>query len=170
MKDFDFKGVIQVITEAKPSHLALVSFLILPLVANYWLEALMKLFPTPSQELKYTWLGFLGLTYVFCLGWLLYDNQKAKSLETRRDQIAGRMIANEWTKITFDSARKALTKKASDADIFAVIEAFPKTLRYLRLKKKDDNRKYVLDSEGKQVYVHGIGFLATSDAEQAVDA
>ncbi|ARV19577.1 hypothetical protein AEP_02651 [Curvibacter sp. AEP1-3] len=170
MKDFDFKGVIQVITDAKPSHLALVSFLVLPLVANYWLEALIKLFPTPTQELKYTWLGLLGLTYVFCLGWLLFDNHKANILRTRRDQIAGRMIANGWTRINFDSARKALTKNASDAEIIAVIDAFPKTLRFLRVKKKDDNKNYVLDSEGKHVYVHGIGLLASSDAEAADDA
>ena len=165
MKDFDFRGVIQVITDAKPSHLALVSFLVLPLVANYWLEALTKLFPTPTQETKYWWLGFLAAIYVFCLGWLVYENSKTKKLETLRDQMVGRMIANNWTKISFDSARKALTRTASDAEIFSVLEAFPKTLRYQKLKKKDEQRNNVLDADGKQVYVHGIGLLLVGDAE-----
>jgi hypothetical protein len=167
MKDYDFKGVIQVITDAKPSHLALVSFLVLPLVMNYWLEALVKLFPAPTQEVKYVWLGFLVATYVFCLGWLLVDNARTKLLATRRDQIVGKLIAIERTRISFDTARKSLTKDATDADILSVIEAFPKILRYMRLKKRDDQGNYLRDANGKQVYVHGVGLLPTGDEQEA---
>lgn len=167
MKDFDFKGIIQVLTDAKPSHLALVSFLVLPLVMNYWLEALIKLFPTPTQEVKYTWLGFLALTYVFCLGWLLIDNSKAKALEMRRDQITGRLISNEWRSMSFESARKALTKEATDSMIMSVIEAFPKTLRYVRIKKKDSQKNYMRDTDGNQIYVHGIGLVPSSSEQEA---
>ena len=167
MKDFDFKGIIQVITDAKPSHLALVSFLVLPLVMNYWLEALIKLFPTPTQEVKYIWLGLLSAIYVFCLVWLLIDNSIAKTLEMRRDQIASRLIANEWRSMSFESARKALTKEATDSVIMSVIEAFPKTLRYVRVKKKDGQKNYMRDADGDQIYIHGIGLIPSSSEQEA---
>src|SRR3970040_2301658 len=99
MKEYDFKGIIQIISEASPSYLALVSFLVLPIVMNYWLETIIKVIPTLSVCWKVLALVFLAGVYLFCLWWLVRDNNKRKLLERKRDQIIGRMISNGWTQI-----------------------------------------------------------------------
>jgi len=165
MKDYDFKGVIQVISEAAPSHLALVSFLVLPVVMNYWLETLLKALPSISTFGKAIALLVLLFIYLCCLVWLVRENGKRKQLEIKRDQIVGRLIAKGWTKIGFDSARKALTEGTTDEEIISVIEAFPKTLQYVQLRKIDNNKQLIKDAEGNQAYRHGVGLVVANQHE-----
>jgi len=171
MKDYDFKGVIQAISDAAPSHLALVSFLVLPVVMNYWLETILKAYPAITTGWKIGSLGLLVIVYLFCLVWLVRENSTRKRLERMRDQIIGRLVTKGWTQIGFDSARKSLTGDASDEEIIAVIERFPTSLRYVRMRKRDKAKSLVKDAEGKQVYKHGVGLVATtpddSDDEDA---
>lgn len=169
MKDYDFKSVIQAISEAKPSHLALVSFLVLPVVMNYWLETLLKAVPLISVSGKISALIFLLLIYLFCLGWLVKENAIQKQLELKRDQIVGRLVSNGWTQIGFDNARKALTGAATDEEIISILEAFPKTLRYVQLRKRDANRQLATDANGNQVYKHGVGLVIADQHEVEED-
>lgn len=159
MKEYDFKSIIQIISEASPSHLALVSFLVLPIVMNYWLETIIKVIPTMSVCWKLLALVFLAGVYLFCLWWLVRDNNKNKLLERKRDQIVGRMISKGWTQISFDSARKSLTSETSDQEIISVIEAYPKSLRYVQMRQRDDNKELIKDEHGKQSYKPGIGLV-----------
>jgi hypothetical protein len=170
VKEYDFKGVIQAISEASPSHLALVSFLVLPVVMNYWLETLMKVLPELSTCWKVIALSFLVGVYLFCLWWLVRENEHQKRMERKRDQIIGRLVSNDWTKITFDSARKALTDETTDEEIISLIEAFPKSLRYVQVRKRDEQKNLVKDAEGKQVYAHGIGVVAAPQETNGEDA
>jgi hypothetical protein len=165
MKEYDFKGVIQAIAEAKPSHLALVSFLILPVVMNYWLETLLKAFPLMATSWKISALILLLLIYFFCLGWLVKENAHQKKLELKRDQIVGRLVSKGWTQIGFDTAKKAITKGATDNEIISIIEAFPKTLRYVQLRERDANRELVIDADGNQVYKQGVGLVSGGQHE-----
>ena len=82
-------------------------------------------------------------------------------LEQRRDQIIGRIVSKGWKQIGFDSARKSLTSntEVSDDEIIAVIEAFPKSLQYVKMRVKDKNKKLVKDEDGKQIYKHGLGLV-----------
>lgn len=165
MKDYDFKGIIQAISDASPSHLALVSFLVLPVVMNYWLETLTKAYPSISTCGRVVALMILLIIYLFCLWWLVRENENRKRLEIKRDQIIGRLVSKGWTKIGFDSARKALTANTTDEEIISIIEAFPKTLRYVQLRKLDNNKQPVKDADGKQLYKHGIGLVVSNQQE-----
>ena len=170
MKQYDFKGIIQVISEASPSHLAIVSFLVLPIVMNYWLETLVKAFPEISSSMKVFSLLILIAIYLLCLWWLAKENDHRKKLEQQRDQIVGRFISNNWTKIGFDSARKSLTEEVTDEQIISVIEAFPKTLRYIRMRERDDNRNPMKGSDGKYIYKHGIGLISPGEKQDDENA
>ncbi len=170
MKEYDFKGVIQAISEASPSHLALVSFLVLPVVMNYWLETLIKVLPELSTCWRVISLSFLVGVYLFCLWWLVRENEHHKRMERKRDQIIGRLVSNGWTKVTFDSARKALTDETTDEEITSLIEAFPKSLRYVQIRKRDEQKNVLKDAEGQQIYVHGIGIVATPQDIHGEDA
>ncbi|MCG7983337.1 MAG: hypothetical protein JAY90_11390 [Candidatus Thiodiazotropha lotti] len=153
MKDYDFKGVISAISDASPSHLALVSFLVLPIVLNYWLEALTKFFPTITLCWKIVSFIFLVVVYIACLIWLSVENKKKKQLETYKNIVLGRLIANNWKSMSFDSARKVLGEEFSDEQFATLIEAFPDTLRSARVKDTTHKAK-----EGeKQKYKAGIG-------------
>jgi len=153
MKEYDFKGVISAISEASPSHLALVSFLVLPVVLNYWLEALIKFFPSITLCWKIASFAFLITVYIVCLVWLSVENEKKKQLETYKNIVLGRLIANNWKSMGFDSARKVLGEDFSDEQFAALIEAFPDTLRSASVKDISHKPK-----EGeKQKYKVGIG-------------
>lgn len=165
MKDYDLKSVVQVISDASPSHLALVSFLVLPIVMNYWLETLIKAFPDVTGCWRVIALVVLIAIYVFCLWWLVKENANRKKLEIKRDQIIGRLVSNGWTKIGFDSARKSLTGTTADEEIISIIEAFPRTLRYVQLKVLDKDKQPVKDAQGKQTYKHGVGLVVANQEE-----
>lgn len=165
MKDYDFSSVIKVISQASPPHLALVSFLVLPVVMNYWLETLLKAFPSISICWKVGALCLLLVIYLFCLWWLAKENSNRQKLEVKRDQIIGRMVSNGWTKISFDSAKKSLTGQTTDQEIISVIEAFPRSLHYVQLKQRDQDKKLVKDAQGNQVYKHGVGLLIAHQEE-----
>ncbi len=153
MKDYDFKGIISAISDASPSHLALVSFLVLPIVPNYWLEALIQFFPTMNLFWKITAFVFLIVIYIACLVWLSVENKKRKQLETQKNIVLGRLIANNWRSMSFESARKVLGEDFGDEQFAALIEAFPDTLRSVSVKDKSHKPK-----EGeKQKYTAGIG-------------
>lgn len=169
MKEYDLKSILQVISEASPSHLALVSFLVLPIIMNYWLETLIKAFPTISTCWKIFALSFLIGIYLFCLWWLARENSKKRALEQKRDQIIGRLVSNNWTQIGFDSARKSLTAETSDNEIISIIEAFPRSLRYVRMRQRDKEKELVKDEHGNQLYKHGIGLVAANQAEVESD-
>jgi hypothetical protein len=169
MKEYDFKSIIQVISDASPSHLALVSFLVLPVVMNYWLETLIKTFPSISTCWKAGSLLLLVVIYLACLWWLVKENSKKRSIETKRDQIIGRLVSNGWTKIGFDSARKSFTSESNDEEIISVIESFPKSLRYVQLRQRDKDKKPVKDAQGNQLYIHGVGLVAANQVEVEED-
>jgi|GEM_PF-2021990 len=169
MKDYDLKSIVQVISAASPSHLALVSFLVLPVVMNYWLETLIKAFPDISTCWKLSALLVLIGIYLFCLFWLVKENSKRKSLELKRDQIIGRLVSNNWKEIGFDSARKSLTTETRDEELIAVIEEFPKSLRYVRMRQRDKDNNFMKDENGIQMYKHGIGLVAANQVEIECD-
>jgi hypothetical protein len=167
MKTEDFKGVISALSEASPSHLALASFAVLPFVLDFWLKTLLNIIPSLTSNEKIIAVCIVLLTYFMCLVWLAKENQKKKSLEKRRDIILARMITNDWIKIGFESAKKSLPKGTTDEDIVEVIEAFPRSLRYVKMRQRDENNQLVKDAEGKQLYKHGVGRVSFADSEDA---
>jgi hypothetical protein len=166
MKDYDFKGVIQAIKDASPSHLALVSFLVLPVVMHYWLQTLLEAFPGISNCLKVGTLIFLIAVYLTCLVSLAVENEKRKQFERKRDQIVGKLVSNGWTRIKFETAKTALSGSPTDEEISAVIDAFPLVLRHVQLKKKHGG-KPVTGPGGEQLYVPGVGLVIAD--EKAVE-
>jgi len=149
MKDYDFKGVISAISDASPSHLALVSFLVLPIVLNYWLEAIIKFFPAIALCWKIVSFVFLVAVYLACLIWLSIENKETKQLEVYKNIVLGRLIANNWKSMGLDSARVVLGEEFSDEQFASLIEAFPDTLRSVRLSDGSEG--------GKKKYKAGIG-------------
>ncbi|BCZ85299.1 hypothetical protein [Paraburkholderia terrae] len=162
MKDYDFKSIIETISSASPSHLALVSFLVIPVVMNYWIETINKTVPGISYGWRIIALVVLILVYLACLLWLAMENQRARQLKRKRDQIIAKMVANDWKRISFESAKAAITSPTTDEEIIAVIESFPEALRFVNLIKKDRNGQ-ALREDGRKVYKSGIGLVVPTD-------
>jgi hypothetical protein len=136
VKDYDFKGILETISSASPSHLTLVSFLVIPVVMDYWIKTITETVPNISLVWKIVALIVLILIYIACLLWLARENQRTKQLKRKRDQIIAKMVANDWKRISFESAKAAITSPTTDEEIIAVIEAFPDALRFVNLVKK----------------------------------
>lgn len=157
MKDYDYKGILAALSDASPSHLALASFVVFPIVLNYWLEAILKLFPSMSTGCRLLALVLLVAIYLTCLIWLAKESSRRKQLEVQRDLILGRLSSNDWTEMGFDSAKKVLGESCPDEDIHKIIQAFPKTLRFVRLRVRDKDGNIQKDGMGKTQYKSGVG-------------
>lgn len=158
MKDYDYKNILTVLTEASPAHLALASFVVFPVVLSYWLDAILKLFPDLSADWKLVSIIALIVMYLVCLTWLALDAAKKRSLELMRDLILGRLTANNWTAMGFDSARQVLGDDCKDEKIHRVIQAYPKTLRFVKLKLNDEHGA-VKDEAGNVLYKPGVALV-----------
>ena len=169
MSNYDFKGVIQAISDASPSHLALVSFLVFPVVMDYWLKTFMKIFPEVTSGWKLISLGLLVLVYLFCLWWLVKENNKKKQVENRKDKIIGLIMSKGFTKIGFDKLDQVFDPKLTYEEITEVIDSFPRSLRFVRLKKKESG-EYIKDCNGNQVYKPGVGLIALKDDSNETDS
>jgi len=164
MSNYDFKGVIQSISDASPSHLALVSFLVLPVVMNAWLETIAKAFPTITVCLKVVSLMALLVIYLLCLWWLVKENAKRKLLENRKDKIIAKIMSQGFTKIGFDKLDNIFTPSLSIEEITEVIGSFPKSLRFVRLKKKCiDTKVHLKDENGIKLYKPAVGLVSLKD-------
>jgi hypothetical protein len=157
MKDYDFKGILAALSEASPSHLALASFVVFPIVLNYWLEAILKLFPEMSTGCRLLALVVLVGIYIACLIWLAKESSRRKGLEVKRDLVLGRLSSNDWTEMGFDSAKKVLGEDTPDEKIHELIQAFPKTLRYVRMRIRDKDGNIQKDEKGNIQYKSGVG-------------
>lgn len=162
MSNYDFKSAIQAISDASPSHLALVSFLVLPIVMNNWLETIIQAFPKISTYLRIIALVALLIIYMFCLFWLIKENNKRNILKNRKDKIIGTIMSRGYTKIGFDRLDKIFTPELTIEEITEVIDTFPKSLRFVRLTKKY-NKEYIKDKAGNKTYRPGVGLVKLKD-------
>lgn len=158
MKDYNYKGIIDALSSASPSHLALASFVVFPVVLDYWLQAILKLFPEISLCLKAVAFFGLVLIYISCLIWLAVESSQNRKLERKRDLILGRLSSNGWSEMGFDSARVVLGAECTDEEIHEVIEAFPRTLRFVKMRVRD-NGDIKNDANGNQIYKGGVGLV-----------
>ena len=117
MKGYDYKGIIQAISDATPSNLVLVSFLVLPVILDYWIKLLSSIFTPFDTSSKILSLVVLVIIYALCIIWLAVENSNRKALEMKKDQILSRMLTNNWSKIGYDSAKKAVSLDITDGDI-----------------------------------------------------
>ncbi len=163
MKDYDFKNILTVLTEASPAHLALASFIVFPIVLNYWMEAILKFFPSLTTSWKAAALIVLVVLYLACLIWLAFDASRKRLLELRRDLILGRLSSNQWTAMGFDSAKQAVGETCKDEEIHEVIQAYPKVLRFVKLKVPNDNG-LLKDDSGEFSYKPGVALVQQKDA------
>jgi len=164
MKDYNFKNILIVLSEASPSHLALASFVVFPVVLDYWLQAILKLFPELSLYWKVGVLIILIVIYIACLIWLAKDASTKRSLEVMRDLILGRLSSNGWTAMGFDSAKKILEESCTDKSIHEVIQSFPKVLRYVKLKVPNEQGFQLKDENGELVYKPGVALVKVENA------
>jgi len=164
MKDYDYKGILNVLSEASPSHLALASFIVFPIVLDYWLQALLKLFPEISTCWKVTALVVLVMIYIGCLIWLAKEASLKRALEIKRDLILGRLSSNNWSEMGFDSAKKVLGETCTDENIHEVIQTFPQVIRFVRLRVRDNQRKIKTDQDGNPIYKAGVGLVKVEEA------
>lgn len=101
----------------------------------------------------------LVLIYIACLIWLAKESAKKSALETKRDLILGRLSSNSWIEMGFDSAKKVLGEDCSDEEIHKVIQAFPKSLRFVRLRIRNGDNIIVKDEQGNDTFKAGIGMV-----------
>ena len=159
MKGYDYKGILETLSQASPSHLALASFIVFPIVLDYWLQAILRLFPDLALCWKAIALVLLLVVYVSCLIWMAKESSNKSKLEVKRDLILGRLTSNDWSEMGFDSAKKVLGETCSDEEIHKVIQSFPRVLRNVRLRVRDSDGNIQTDDAGKTLYKAGVGLV-----------
>lgn len=163
MKDYDFKGIINSIKEASPSHLALVSLIVFPIILKFWLESINQIFPEITENWKAFFVILILILFVICIIWIANENLQKNKLRIIRDKIITRLISNNWRSMSFESAKKVLGEDFPDEKIVATIEEFPKILGYVRIKNKTKNGEHKKDEKGKQLYKAGVGRINQID-------
>jgi hypothetical protein len=159
MKNYDYNGILEAISKASPSHLALVSFVVFPIVLDYWLQAILNIFPEITSCWKFIAFILLVLIYLGCLIWMAIESSRNKNLEIKRDLILGKLATNEWNDMGFDSAKKVLGEDCTDEKIHEVIQSFPLVLRLVQLRKKGKVGNIQKDDTGKTLYKSGVGLV-----------
>lgn len=137
--------------------------MVFPVVLNYWIEAILKLFPDLSYFWKAVALVILVVIYIACLLWLAKDASKKRSLEVMRDLILGRLSSNSWTAMGFDSAKQVLDESCTDKDIHEVIQGYPKVFRFVKLKVPNE-KELLQDANGNFTYKPGVALVKLESA------
>ncbi len=163
MKDYDFKGIINAIKEASPSHLALVALIVFPIIIKFWIESIMELFPDITNCWRIILIILILVLFLSSIIWIAVENKRKNELRVIRDKIMTRLLANNWKSMSFDSAKKVLGEDFPDDKIVATIEEFSRTLRHARLKDKNKNGEQKRDPNGNLLFKPGVGRINQID-------
>lgn len=128
----DTKSIINLIREASPLDLFLISFFLLPFVFDAWLGILQDL--GLESNIQLVALGIVLAGYLIGVIAMARNTSRAKKCEIARDAILNYLQAKTFTMVSFERIRQNINDGYSNAFLESVIAAYPNELRKARLK------------------------------------
>lgn len=128
----DTKSIINLIREASPLDLFLISFFLLPFVFNAELEILQDL--GLESHVQLVALGIVLAGYLTGVIAMARNTSRARKREIARDAILNYLQAKDFTMVSFERIRKNINGGYGDAFLESVIAAHPNELRKAHLK------------------------------------
>ena len=141
----DPRTILDTLKKASPFDLFLVSFLLLPFVADAWIGVMDKL--GLSQTARYCGLGIVVVAYAIGVIAMLQGNSRAKNREIARDQIIQYLTSKNFEMMSFDRVRKNINKAYTDEFLESLIGHFPNEVRKARLKGSKPGIARIIESD-----------------------
>ncbi|WP_089725121.1 hypothetical protein [Candidatus Thiosymbion oneisti] len=139
------KTILKTLKEASPFDLFLVSFLLLPFVADSWLGVIKKL--GLDQLAHYCGLGIVVVAYIIGIILMLQGSSRARRREIAKDLIIQYLTSKNFEMMSFDRVRKNINKSYTNEFLESLIEHFPKELRTARLKGSKSGIARIIESD-----------------------
>lgn len=140
----DPKTILKVLQEASPLDIFLVSFLLLPFVADAWLDALESLELDKSEQACV--LITVVMAYIVGMILVLVKSSRLRNREVGKDQIIRYLTEKDFEMISFERIRKNINKSYGDAFLDELIKRYPDELRRARLKGGKDGVARIADT------------------------
>ena len=128
----DPRTILKTLKEASPFDLFLVSFLLLPFIADAWLGVIDKL--GLCQSARYWGLTIVVVAYIIGIVVMLQGSSRAKNREIARDQIVQYLTSQNFEMMSFERARKNINKAYTNEFLEGLVEHFPNEVRKAKMK------------------------------------
>ncbi len=123
------EAILEILRKASLFDIFLVSFLLLPFIANQWVDVLQKL------EWSKPWgLAVMLIGYVVGIVLMLVGADRSKRRETARDEIVAYLTAKDFTLMSHERIRKNINAAYDDSFLGALPTCFPNVLRRAKMK------------------------------------
>lgn len=128
----DTKTILNILKQASPFDIFLISFIALPFVFQAWLEVLEKL--NTSDTLKAWSLLVILLAYILGIFMMIIGVNKNKKREIAKDQIINYLTRNSLTMMKLETIQNKINKNYSDEFLNSLAIHFPNEIRRAKLK------------------------------------
>lgn len=128
----DPKTILDVLKQASPFDIFLISFFGLPFIAEAWLAVFADLM---EAQQPYLWgsLGLIIAVYFIGVGSMLLGSSRIKKREVARDQIINYLEDKGFTLMSLENVRKKITASYTDKFLNDLIARYPGELRTVRI-------------------------------------
>lgn len=128
----DAKTILNTLKEASPFDIFLVSFLLLPFVADGWLDVIEKL--KLGDMARYWGVGIIIVTYFLGVVVMLIGTQRSNRREAAKDLIIQYLTTKDFEMMSFERVRKNINSSYSNDFLESLPIHFPTDIRRAKLK------------------------------------
>ena len=128
----DPKTILNTLKEASPFDIFLVSFLLLPFVADGWLDVMDKL--SLGDAARYCGLGAVFVVYVIGIFVMLQGASRSNRREIAKDQIIHYLTTKNHEMMSFETVRKNVNSSYTNEFLEGLPAHFPTQVRRAKLK------------------------------------
>ena len=144
----DPRTILNTLKEASPFDIFLISFLLLPFVADGWLGVMDKL--DLSDPSRYVGLGIMLLVYILGIAVMLIGSSRASRRELAKDQIIQYLISKDFEMMSFERVRKNINSAYSDRFLEALPSYFSTEVRQARLKGGKPGIARIIETDAEE--------------------
>ena len=141
----DPKTILNTLKEASPFDLFLVSFLLLPFIADKWLQVIINLGLGDFAPLF--GLGIVIVAYIVGIIIMLQGNSRLKNREIARDQIIQYLTSKNFEIMSFERVREKINKAYTDEFLASLVIQFPNEVRKAKLRGGKSGIARIIESD-----------------------
>ena len=127
----DPNSILKSLKEASPFDIFLISFLLLPVVVDAWINIMMYM----TFEQRKIDFGIAAVILAYIIGiFLMYTgSSRTRNREIARDEIIQYLRSKDFEIMSFERVRKNINSSYSNEFLLSTIQHFPDNLRRAKL-------------------------------------
>ena len=144
----DPKTILKTIKEASPFELFLISFLLLPFIADAWLDVMHKM--ELGLSARYCGIAIVVVAYFAGILFMLKEISRAKNREIARDKIVDYLTTNKFEMMSFERVRDKINSAYTNDFLESLIKHFPNVVRKAILKGSKPGIARMVESDANE--------------------